>query len=45
MKKEYINPVIDIIYFDKDIDCKIFGSEEYGDTSMDYEDLLDDEEE
>ncbi len=41
MKKKYINPIINIINFDIDIDCDIFGSSEYGDTEVDYEDLED----
>lgn len=43
MKKEYLSPVIDIIVFEKDIDCDIFGSSEYGDTLINYEDLFGEE--
>lgn len=44
MKKEYNKPICEIIIYDMDIVCDIFGSSEYGDTLLDYEELFGEDE-
>lgn len=39
MKKDYTTPTIEIIIIE-DIYCNVFGSNEYGDTEIDYNELF-----